>query len=113
MTRSRAINSVTLAAPGYANKVVSVTAPSTVTIALTPGGTLVLHSKSSTQQRARLLDGSGAIYRNLTLDPSPMTTTVNNVAGGTYTLQLLDSSDRVTNTIPITIVDGQQAVVDI
>ena len=113
LTLSPGTYTVTIAAMGYANKLVTVTAPSQITVALTPGGTLVLRSKSSTQQRARLVDSSGAIYRNVTLDPSPLTTTINNVAGGTYTLQVLDGANIVVNTIPVTVVDGQQNVIDV
>jgi len=87
-------------------------------VAMVPGGTLVLRSKSSTQQRVRLIDPNGAIYPRgqsgiFLLDPSPLTTTLNNVAGGTYKLQVLNSADQVVNSIPITIVDGQQTVADI
>ncbi|PYQ56227.1 MAG: hypothetical protein DMF58_21225 [Acidobacteria bacterium] len=82
LTLSPGTYTVTIAAMGYANKLVTVTAPSQITVALTPGGTLVLRSKSSTQQRARLVDSSGAIYRNVTLDPSPLTTTMLRSASG-------------------------------
>jgi len=109
---------VTLAAMGYAPKVIGVASPSEITVAMVPGGTLVLRSKSSTQQRVRLIDPNGAIYPRgqsgiFLLDPSPLTTTLNNVAGGTYKLQVLNSADQVVNSIPITIVDGQQTVADI
>jgi hypothetical protein len=74
---------------------------------------VTFRSKASTQLRARLLDASGAVYRNFTLDASPLTTTLNTVAAGNYTLQRLDSSGAVVNTIPITVVDGQQNVFDV
>ena len=110
--------SVTLTAMGYAPKVISVASPSEITVAMAPGGTLVLRSKSSSQQRVRLIDPNGAIYPRgqngiFLLDPRPLTTTLNNIAGGTYTLQVLNSADQVVNSIPITVVDGQQNVVDV
>jgi hypothetical protein len=105
--------SVTIAAQGYASKIVTVSSPSQLTVGLTAGGTVTFRSKASTQLRARLLDASGAVYRNFTLDASPLTTTLNTVAAGNYTLQLLDSSGAVVNTIPITVVDGQQNVFDV
>jgi hypothetical protein len=109
---------VTLMAQGYAPKTLNVTAPSTITVPMLPGGSLVLRSKSSSQLRVRLIDPKGGIYPRgqngvFMIDPNPLSTTLNNVSGGSWMLQVLDSSDRVVNTIPITVVDGQQAVVDV
>ena len=118
LTLSPGSYTVTLSAMGYAPKVINVTAPSEITVAMTPGGTLVLRSKSSAQQRVRLIDSNGGVYPRgqngiFMIDPSPLTTTLNNVLGGSYTLQVLDSANRVVNSIPITVVDGQQAAVDV
>ena len=86
---------VTLTSMGYAPRTVTITSPSEPTVALTPGGTVVLRSKSSTLLRARLVDSNGMPYtrgpfRNpiFTIDPSPGVTTLNNIAGGTYQLQI-------------------------
>lgn len=110
--------SVTLEATGYAPQVVTVTSPSTQTVAMTPGGTLVLRSKSSTTQNVRLIMPNGSIYPRgpngvFALSPSPLTTTLENVSPGQYTLQVLDSAGNVTNTIPVTVVEGQQNEVDV
>lgn len=110
--------SVTLTASGYAPQVVSVTSPSTQTVAMTPGGTLVLRSKSSTKQSVRLIMPNGSFYPRgangiFVLNPSPLTTTLENVAAGQYTLQVLDAGGNVTNTIPITVAEGQQNVIDV
>ena len=118
LTLSPGTYSVTLTAPGYAPKTLNVTAPSDVTVQMLPGGTLVLRSKSSSQQRVRLIDPKGAVYPRgqngiFMIDPSPLTTTINNVSGGTWTLQVLGSSGQIVNTIPVTVVDGQQNVVDV
>jgi hypothetical protein len=111
---------VTLAAMGYAPRTITVNSPSEPTVALTPGGTVVLRSKSSTLLRARLVDSNGMPYtrgpfRNpiFTIDPSPGVTTLNNIAGGTYQLQILDGADRTINTINVTVIDGQQVQVDV
>jgi hypothetical protein len=104
---------VTLVAMGYASKVMTVSSPSSITVALTPGGTLAIHSRSSTPLRARLIDSRGAVYRGMTIDPSPMTTTINNVASGSYTLQVLDNTGAVISSAPVTVIDGQQADVNI
>jgi len=118
LTLSPGSYTVTLTAMGYAPKTLSVTVPSDITVQMLPGGTLVLRSKSSSQQRVRLIDPKGVVYPRgpsgiFMIDPSPMTTTLNNVSGGSWTLQVLDGSGQVINTIPITVVDGQQNVVDV
>jgi large repetitive protein len=118
LTLSPGTYSVTLSAMGYAPKVVSVTSPIEMTVQMLPGGSLVLRSKSSSQQRVRLIDPKGSIYPRgqngiFMIDPNPMTTTINNISGGSWTLQVLDSAGQVVNTIPITVVDGQQNVVDV
>ncbi|HUJ13835.1 MAG TPA: carboxypeptidase regulatory-like domain-containing protein, partial [Thermoanaerobaculia bacterium] len=105
--------SVTIAAQGYATKVVQVTSPSQITVGLTPGGTVVFRSKASVRVTVRLIDASGAIYRTFALDPSPLTTTISAIAPGNYTLQVLDGSGAVVNTIPVSVIDGQQNVVDV
>ena len=111
---------VTLTSMGYAPRTVTITSPSEPTVALTPGGTVILRSKSSTLLRARLVDSNGMPYtrgpfRNpiFTIDPSPGVTTLNNIAGGTYQLQILDGADRAINTINVTVIDGQQVQVDV
>jgi hypothetical protein len=105
---------------GYAPQTVTITSPSEPTIAMSPGGTVVLRSKSSSLLRARLVDANGVAYSRggfgggvFTIDPSPGLTTLNNISAGTYQLQILDSADRVVNTISLTVVDGQQVQVDV
>ncbi len=110
--------SVTVTASGYAPKTLSVASPSDITVQMLPGGSLVLRSKSSTQQRVRLIDPKGAVYPRgpngiFMIDPSPLSTTLNNVSSGNWTLQVLNASGQVINTIPITVVDGQQNIVDV
>jgi hypothetical protein len=80
----------------------------------------VLRSKSGSLLRARLVDANGVAYSRwgfgggvFTIDPSPGLTTLNNISAGTYQLQILDSADRVVNTISLTVVDGQQIQVDV
>ncbi|HEY8848292.1 MAG TPA: carboxypeptidase-like regulatory domain-containing protein, partial [Thermoanaerobaculia bacterium] len=121
LTLSAGVYRVTLAAMGYAPQTVTITSPSEPTIAMSPGGTVVLRSKSSTLLRARLLDSNGVAYSRggfgaggvFTIDPSPGLTTLNNISAGTYQLQILDSTGRVVNTISVTVVDGQQVQVDV
>jgi uncharacterized GH25 family protein len=102
---------VTLTAMGYAGKIVTVTSPSQITVALTQGGRLIVRSNANAQTRGRLVDANGTTYRNFNIDPSPLTTTIPNVAAGNYTLQLLDKAGAVINSQPVTVVDGQDAAV--
>ena len=103
----------------YARRTVLVTSPSTQTIALTPGGTLLLHSRSSTSLRGRLIDSGGMNYSSLIMNntfrilESPGTTTLQNVAAGHYRLEVLDMNDRVVKAIDIDVLEGRPAEYDI
>lgn len=114
-------------AMGYASQSVTISVPpGERTIALTPGGTLLIHSKASTLVSARLMDSSGHAYpvsisgrggfgaqSSFQIDPSPGATTLNNIAAGTYTLQVLDRTGAVTASTTVTINDGAQSEVAI
>ena len=120
LTLSPGTYRVTLSSMGYAPRTITISSPSEPTVALTPGGTIVLRSKSTTLLRARLVDSSGTPYtrgpfRNpiFTIDPSPGLTTLTNIAAGTYQLQILDGADQAINTINVTVIDGQPVRVDL
>jgi protocatechuate 3,4-dioxygenase beta subunit len=106
-----------VSAMGYATQTVTIIAPSTYTVALTPGGTLILRSKSSTPVSGKLLSngveyargGGRAIFP---IDPRPGATTLQNIIPGTYTLQIFDAG-RLINTLPVTIVEGQETTLDV
>ncbi|HEV8658989.1 MAG TPA: carboxypeptidase regulatory-like domain-containing protein [Thermoanaerobaculia bacterium] len=107
-----------ISAPGYAPQNVTITSPSTPTVGMTPGGSIVVQSKGSGLRRARLIGpdgkeyvrGFGAIF---TVDPSPGVTVLNNIAPGMYTLQILGDGNQVTASAPVSVIDGQQASVSI
>jgi hypothetical protein len=108
----------TVFAYGYATQTISITSPGKQTVGLTPGGTLVLRSKESTPRRARLIDASGQPYSrvgarmpSLTIDVG--TTTLQNIAPGTYTLQLLDANDNPTGSVQVQVVEGQTTAYDV
>lgn len=115
LTLSAGTYRITVSASGYAPQTVTLPAPSTQTVALTPGGTLVVHSKATAVLTCRLIDSAGNVYsrgfgqQTYSLSPSPFATTLNNIAGGTYTLQVLDGNSNVVNATSVTIVDGGQA----
>lgn len=108
-----------ISAMGYATRSVSLTSPSNQTVPMTPGGTIVVRLGGGESQRARLVDSTGQPYvrpmsRNAVfmLD-SPGTTTLPNVAPGTYTLQLLDPNDAPVKSQSVVVVEGGTATVDI
>lgn len=108
------VYTVTVTARNYASQTVSMSSPSTQTVRFSPGGTVVLHSKDSTTRRAQLLDASGIAHGINPISQGifslpPGATPINNLVAGHYTLQILDSTGRVTNTVGIDVVDGQQS----
>jgi hypothetical protein len=111
---------VSAQAMGYARRTVIVSSPSTQTIGLTPGGTLLLRSKSSTPLRGRLIDSTGSSYYGsnpltnaFRITESPGTTTLQNIAGGHYRLEVLDMNDRVLKSIDVDVLEGRPAEYDI
>jgi uncharacterized surface anchored protein len=109
---------VTVVAQNYAPQTVSMSSPSQQTVSFSPGGTVVLHSKESSTRRARLIDAAGVIHglNPISQGISPLppgTTQINNIGAGHYTLQILDNTDRVTKTVAIDVVDGQQRDYDV
>ncbi len=112
---------VTLYANGYAAKTITVPAPSSQNVPMTPGGTLLIKSKSSAPDlRFRLTDGNGLPYGRFGFNEgtyplltSPAVTTLPNVAPGVYRLDVLDKTDRVVNSTSVTVTDGVPTTVEI
>ena len=79
-----------------------------------------MQSKGSALRRARLMGADGREYQRgfgfnaiFTIDPSPGTTTMENIAPGAYTLQILGAGDRVEQSAPVNVMEGQRVMVDI
>jgi len=110
---------VTVAASNYAAQTISMSSPSQQTVRFSPGGSIILHSRDSATRRFRLVDStSGAAYGMNPVSQGimslpPGTLPLNNVAAGTYRLEVLDSNDRVTKTINIVLRDGEQKDIDV
>ena len=108
----------TISAFGYAAQTLILTAPGTRTVALTPGGTLVIRSQASEPRRARLLDASGQPYlrtgnRQPAFNVDIGSTTLQYVAPGTYTLQFLGPNDQgVVDSKTVTVIEGQTVTVE-
>jgi hypothetical protein len=108
---------VTVGATGYAPRTFTLRAPGEQTLALTPGGTIVVSSTENAFARARLVDATGQPYRfgpgpfpgTLRIDPAPGQTPIRNVAAGSYTLQLLDDRNNVLRATQITVGEGEVA----
>jgi protocatechuate 3,4-dioxygenase beta subunit len=112
------VYTVTVVARNYASQTLSMSSPSQQVVRFSPGGTIVLHSKDSSTRRARLIDAAGVTHglNPISQGISPLppgTTQINNVAAGHYTLQILDNSDRITKTVEIDVIDGQQSNYDV
>ncbi|HEX3067088.1 MAG TPA: carboxypeptidase regulatory-like domain-containing protein [Thermoanaerobaculia bacterium] len=112
------VYTVTVIARNYASQTLSMSSPSQQVVRFSPGGTIILHSKDSSTRRARLIDAAGVTHglNPISQGISPLppgTTQINNVAAGHYTLQILDNSDRITKTVGIDVIDGQQSNYDV
>ena len=105
---------------GYAGRNVTFQSPSTQSVALTPGGTLLIRSQHSEPRLVRLLDASGTpMWRYGMTPPSrqllatPATTTLENVAAGTYTLQLLGPNETIADSKQVTVQEGRATTIDL
>jgi protocatechuate 3,4-dioxygenase beta subunit len=109
----------TITASGYAARSITVQSPSTQTVALSPGGTLLLRSKHNEEVRVRLIDANGRPYPRMSallpshmLVPAPGTTSLPNLAPGAYTLQLLQG-EVVVDSKRVVIGEGQTVTEEI
>ena len=110
----------TIAAMGYGTRTVSLRSPSSQTVPLMVAAKIVVRSKHSERRRARLIDANGMPYPRwsaqlpqIFLNPSPGTTTLESIAGGSYTLQLLGDNDMVLDSKPVVVADGGIVEVEI
>lgn len=108
----------TVAAPYYAPRSVSFTAPSTQTVTLTPGGTILLQSKHSARRGYRLLDAGGMPYPRFGQPVSsrellPGTLPLEQIAPGTYTVQLLDDGGAVVNSQQVLVREAETVRVEL
>lgn len=98
---------------GYALRNVSITSPSSPTVALSRGGALAIEGQQSSIRRGRLLEG-GRVYPYqlrpngvFEINPRPGITTLENVAPGSYTLVLLSPDETsVEKSVQIVVQEG-------
>jgi protocatechuate 3,4-dioxygenase beta subunit len=110
---------LSVSAGGFGTVTRPVTAPSTgLRIALTPGGTLVIESTRLVEGRVRLIQPDGEEYVRCwcngiaTIDLTGRRTTVEHVAAGSYTMEVLTGEEVVARQ-PVVIAEGQKATVTI
>ncbi len=110
----------TIFAQGYAPQTFDIMVPGDQTLALTPGGTILIRSHSDKAARARLIQNGQVYIRGpfqtdgaFRVDPKPGITQVSNVASGSFTLQLLDANDNPIASVPVTVIEGQTVTVDL
>lgn len=102
---------------GYAGRNVSFSSPSQQTVSLTPGGTLEIESGRSTPVRVRLIDAQGLPYPRYGVrtwrEVLPGTTPFQNVAAGTYTLQILGDNETVLDSKQVVVNEGAVTRADV
>ncbi|HEU4522457.1 MAG TPA: carboxypeptidase-like regulatory domain-containing protein, partial [Thermoanaerobaculia bacterium] len=107
-----------VSAQGYATRNITVNSPGSHDVALTPGGSILIRSRGNELRRARLMGADGRVYsRNIytqtfTIDPSPGVTELENIAPGSYTLQVLGPKDEVLGSTQVVVSEAQRAVVE-
>jgi protocatechuate 3,4-dioxygenase beta subunit len=104
---------VTVGASYYASQTISVNAPGEQTVAITPGGTIVVTYSGSAPALVQILDAAGQAYRRgrgfgsgamaLTAGDNPFP----NVPAGPHVVQLLDAKRTVLGSQQVTVADGQ------
>ncbi len=111
---------VTLGAEGYAAQSFTINAPATRQLGLTPGGTILFSSSSAELTNGRLLDATGTPYprggmrmgqSSFGVVADPLQTTLQNIAPGQYTLQLLDDKGAVVKSTIVNVGEGRTITV--
>jgi hypothetical protein len=101
-------------AAAYAPRTLTIVAPGEQTIALTPGATIIVSSSSDSFAFLRIVDAAGQPVRFgpgpapalIRIDPAPGQTRIDNIAPGTYTLQLI-AGGNVLRSAPVTVREGE------
>ena len=112
---------MSVSANGYASQSVRVTVPAQgeVRLALTPGGNLILRTEKALGDLVKLVMPSGEEYVRCQCNGiaeirlTGTTTTIDHVAPGRYTMQVLDAGGRIKTSYPVTIEEGGTTVVEI
>jgi protocatechuate 3,4-dioxygenase beta subunit len=106
---------ISASAPGFASQSTRVNVPSSaeVRIALTPGGIVQIDAPADSTALVRFLLPAGDAYIHCLCDGqhelrlNGATTRISNMAGGTYTLQLIDANGRASRGYPVVVREGE------
>ena len=110
---------VSVSANRYASQTVRTTIPGPeVRVALTPGGTVIIHAAPDAKKKVRFVLPNGEEYvrcycngiAEIRLDGA--VTRVENVAPGSYRMEVLDGAGKVEQTHPVVVIEGQPTSVD-
>ena len=88
-------------------------------LALTPGGNLVVRTERASSDLMKLVLPSGEEYVRCQCNGiaeirlTGTTTTIDHIAPGRYTMQVLDAEGRIKTTYPVTIEEGQTTIAEI
>ncbi|HJQ41296.1 MAG TPA: carboxypeptidase regulatory-like domain-containing protein [Thermoanaerobaculia bacterium] len=112
---------VSVSANGYASQSVRVTVPSQaeLRLALTPGGNLIVRTEKALGDLVKLVMANGEEYVRCQCNGiaeirlTGTTTTIDHVAPGRYTMQVLDPEGRIKTSYPVTIEEGGTTVAEI
>jgi hypothetical protein len=112
---------VSVSATGYASQSVRISVPyeGELRLVLTPGGNLIVRTEQASSDLVKLVMPTGEEYVRCQCNGiaeirlTGTTTTIDHVAPGTYTMQVLDAQERIKTTYPVTIVEGQTTVAEI
>lgn len=94
---------VNIDAQGYAPARTTITAPSSRTVALTPGGSIRIQSRHTAPRKLRITTPNGVIPHQL----RPGVNVIANLAPGTYTLDLMNEGGGVADTVRVNVLEGQ------
>jgi len=94
---------VHIAAEGYAPARTTITAPSSRTVALTPGGSIRIQSRHAGPRKLRISAPDSVIPHQL----RPGVNVIAHLAPGTYTLDLMNEGDGVADTVQVIVHEGQ------
>ncbi|PYQ28413.1 MAG: hypothetical protein DMF56_16525 [Acidobacteria bacterium] len=112
---------VSVSANGYASQSIRATVPSNgeLRLALTPGGNLIVHTDKPSNDLVKLVMPSGEEYVRCQCNGiaeirlTGTTTTIDHVAPGRYTMQVLDAQGRIKTGYPVAIGEGQTTTAEV
>lgn len=112
---------VSVSASGYASQSIRTTVPfnGELRLSLTPGGNLIVRTDKPSNDLVRLVMPSGEEYVRCQCNGiaeirlTGITTTIDHVAPGRYTMQVLDAEGRIKAGYPVAVEEGQTTTAEV